>query len=59
MEISEKRRVNIYVSKDTAERLKQYAWEHRTSVSHAITELVWHAKVKNEQIRGQETMNFD
>ena len=59
MENSEKRRVNIYVSKDTAERLKQYAWEHRTSVSHAITELVWHAKVKNEQIRGQETMNFD
>ena len=33
-----KRRMNIYLSEDTIERLKQYAWENHTSVSHAITE---------------------
>lgn len=54
----QKKRVNIYVSVDTAERLKQYAWEHHTSVSHAITEWIWHTKVKNEQVRGQVTMNL-
>lgn len=48
-----KRRVNISVTEDTAERLKQYAWEHHTSVSQAITDWIWAAKVKNEQVRGQ------
>lgn len=51
-----KQRVNISVTEDTAERLKQYAWEHHTSVSQAITDWIWSAKVKNEQIRGQITM---
>ena len=50
---ADKKRVNIYLSIDTLERLKQYAFEHHTNVSHAITDLVWQAKVKNEQIRGQ------
>ena len=50
---TEMKRVNIYLSADTLERLKQYAFEHHTSVSHAITDLTWQAKVKNEQIRGQ------
>lgn len=50
---TEKKRVNIYLSMDTLERLKQYAFEHHTNVSHAITALVWQAKVKNEQVRGQ------
>ncbi len=53
-----KKRVNIYLSEDTAERLKQYAWENHTSVSHAITEWIWHTKVKNEQIRGQLNMKI-
>ena len=48
-----KRRMNIYVSADTADRLKQYAWENHTSVSHAITEWIWKAKVNHSQIRGQ------
>ncbi|MBQ6450725.1 MAG: hypothetical protein IJJ29_02245 [Solobacterium sp.] len=48
-----KQRVNISVTEDTAERLKQYAWEHHTTVSQAITDWIWSAKVKNEQIRGQ------
>lgn len=54
-----KRRVNIYLSADTAERLKQYAWENHTSVSHAITQWIWHTKVKNEQIRGQATLDLN
>lgn len=54
-----KKRVNIYISEDTAERLKQYAWENHTSVSHAITEWIWHTKVKNEQVRGQITIRLN
>lgn len=53
MNTTGKKRVNIYISEDTAERLKQYAWENHTNVSHAITEWIWHAKVKNDQVRGQ------
>lgn len=55
----EKKRVNIYLSEDTIERLKQYAWEHHTSVSHAITDWIWHTKVRNDQIRGQEKMKLE
>jgi len=51
-----KQRMNISVTEDTAERLKQYAWEHHTTVSQAITDWIWSAKVKNEQVRGQITM---
>ena len=51
-----KTRINISVDEDTAERLRQYAWEHHSSVSKAISDLIWSAKVKNEQIRGQ--MNY-
>ena len=58
MEGCKKRRVNIYISEDTAERLKQYAWENRTSVSHAVTEWIWHTRVKNEQVRGQTSLNL-
>lgn len=46
-------RVNVSLAQDTVERLKQYAWEHHSSVSQAITDWIWSAKVKNEQIRGQ------
>ena len=49
-------RINISVDEDTAERLRQYAWEQHSSVSKAITDLIWSAKVKNGQIRGQ--LNF-
>ncbi len=52
-----KQRVNISLSEDTIERLKQYAWEHHTNVSQAITDWIWSAKVKNEQIRGQCSFN--
>ena len=53
-----KKRVNIYISEDTGERLRQYAWENHTSVSHAITEWIWHAKVKNEQVKGQTSLDL-
>lgn len=55
--MNDKKRVNIYISYDTADRLKQYAWEHHTSVSHAITEWIWKARVKNDQIRGQSRIS--
>lgn len=56
---TDKKRVNIYLSEDTASRLKQYAWENHTSVSHAITEWIWHTKVRNEQVRGQTSLTLD
>lgn len=58
MEQSGKKRVNIYISEDTAERLKQYAWENHTSVSHAITDWIWHTKVRNDQVRGQTSIKL-
>jgi hypothetical protein len=52
-----KKRINISVSEDTAERLKQYAWENHKNVSQSITDWIWSVKVKNEQIRGQLTLD--
>lgn len=46
-------RMNISVSEETAERLRQYAYEHHTSVSQAITDWVWGQKVKFENLPGQ------
>lgn len=52
-----KTRVNISLSEDTLERLKQYAYENHTTVSGAITDWIWNkAKVKNSQIQGQTTL---
>lgn len=51
-----KTRVNISVTEDTAERLKQYAFEHHKNVSQAITDWIWSVKVKNDQIRGQQQL---
>lgn len=52
-------RVNVSLSEDTIERLKQFAFENHTTVSQAITDWTWKAKVKNEQIRGQQSFMFD
>ena len=54
-----KKRINVSLSEDTVERLKQYAYEHHMNVSQAITDWIWSAKVKNEQIRGQRTMKLE
>ena len=49
-------RVNVSLDPDTHERLKQYAFEHHVTVSQAITDWIWSAKVKNENVRGQMTL---
>lgn len=55
-----KQRVNITLDPDTKERLEQYAWEnHLGTISAAITDLAWKAKVKNTQLRGQQTLPVD
>lgn len=55
---ADKKRVNISITEDTLERLRQYAWENHIGdgVSGAITDLIWKAKVKNSQLRGQESL---
>lgn len=55
---TEKKRVNISIDADTLDRLRQYAYENHigNGVSGAITDLVWKAKVKNAQIRGQRSI---
>lgn len=56
--MANKKRVNISVTPDTEERLKQYAFENHKSVSQAITDWIWSVKVTNENIRGQQTMEI-
>ena len=51
-------RVNISLSPDTAERLKQIAFEQHKSVSQVITDWTWETKVKNHQIRGQQSLEL-
>lgn len=46
-------KVNLSLDEDTAERLKQYAFENHKTVSALVTDWIWKAKVKNEQVRGQ------
>lgn len=50
-------RINLSIDADTLERLRQYAWENHSTVSKAVTDLVWDAKVKNVQIRGQMNLS--
>lgn len=52
-----KTKVLLSLDSDTAERLKQYAWENHKSVSQSITDWIWSAKVKNSQLRGQTSIN--
>lgn len=40
-----RKRVNISVTGDTAERLKNYAADHHTTVSQAITDWIWSEKL--------------
>ena len=54
-----KKRVNISVDEDTIERLKQYAYENHTTVSQVITDVTWKLKVKNEQVRGQRSLQLE
>lgn len=48
-------KMNLSVFPDTAERLKQYAFENHMTVSGAVEDWIWHkAKLKNEQACGQK-----
>lgn len=47
-----KERLNITVTSDIKERLRQYAFENHTFISQAVTDWVWSQKIKNGQIRG-------
>ena len=53
-----KLRVNISIDEDTIERLKQYAYENHSTVSQVITDMAWKLKVKNEQVRGQKSLEL-
>ena len=53
-----KSRINLSLDPDTKERLQMYAWENHASVSKAVTDLIWAAKVKNTQIRGQISLDL-
>lgn len=52
-----RQRINISIEPDTAERLKQYAYENHTTVSRAIEHWIWSVKVKNYRVRGQQTLS--
>ena len=52
----QKARICITLDQDTKERLEMYAWENHSTVSKAVTDLIWGAKVRNSQIRGQLSM---
>lgn len=39
--MTNRKRINISVLPDTEQRLKQYALEHHTTVSQAITDWIW------------------
>ena len=43
-----KKRINISVSLDTENRLKQYALEKHTTVSQAITDWIWSVNVQSK-----------
>ena len=53
-----KSRINLSLDPDTKDRLKMYAWENHASISKAVTDLIWAAKVKNSQIRGQASLDL-
>lgn len=52
-----KTRINISITEDTAERLKQFAYENHTTVSQTITDWIWSKKVKGENLKGQTKLN--
>lgn len=49
-----KSKLNLYLADDTIERLKQYAYEHHMTPSHAVTQWIWSVKVQYVNLPGQE-----
>jgi len=52
-----KKSMNIYISADTIERLRQYAADHHTTVSQAVTDWIWKQKVSEGQVKGQMSID--
>lgn len=54
-----KQTINISVSPDTKERLKEYANMKHTTISQAITDWIWRQPLKSENATGMEKKNED
>ena len=52
-----KKSMNIYISADTIERLRQYAADHHTTVSQAVMDWIWKQKVSEGQVKGQMSID--
>lgn len=50
-------KVNLSLDEDTAERLKQFAWENHKTVSQTVTDWIWKQRVQNSQVRGQASLD--
>lgn len=49
-------KVLLSLAPDTAERLRQFAYEQHKSMSQVVTDYVWSVKVRSENLRGQEIL---
>jgi len=52
-------RMNISVSRDTKQRLQEYARENHTTVSQVITNLIWNTNLKNTYVADQMVFDLD
>lgn len=52
-------RMNISVSRDTKQRLQEYAKENHTTVSQVITNLIWNTNLKNTYVANQMVFDLD
>lgn len=52
-------RMNISVSRDTKQRLQEYAKENHTTVSQVITNLIWNTNLKNTYVADQMAFDLD
>jgi hypothetical protein len=50
-------KVSLSLTPDTAERLKQYAADHHTTMTQAVTDWIWKQKVSESPMKGQMTIN--
>jgi len=47
------------VSRDTKQRLQEYAKENHTTVSQVITNLIWNTNLKNTYVADQMVFDLD
>lgn len=52
-------RMNISLSRDTKQRLQEYAKENHTTVSQVITNLIWNTNLKNTYVANQMVFDLD